>query len=35
VPAPTVAGKLQLQAKFAGSQTLWPAFAGVLERNDE
>jgi hypothetical protein len=29
LPAPTVAGKFQLQAKFAGSQTLWPAFAGV------
>jgi hypothetical protein len=29
VPAPTVPGKFQIQAKFAGSPTLWPAFAGV------
>ena len=34
LPAPTVPGKFQLQAKFAGSQTLWPAFAGV-PHNDE
>jgi hypothetical protein len=29
VPAQTVAGKFQLQANFAGSTALWPAFAGM------
>jgi hypothetical protein len=29
LPAPSAAGKFQLQAKFAGSPMLWPAFAGV------
>jgi hypothetical protein len=31
LPAPTVAGTFQLQANFAGSSTLWPAFANVKE----
>jgi hypothetical protein len=34
LPAQTVAGKFQLQAKSAGSITLWPAFAGVPEGDD-
>jgi hypothetical protein len=34
LPAQTIAGTTQLQAKFAGSPTLWPAFAGV-PRGDE
>jgi hypothetical protein len=34
LPAQTVAGKFQLQANFAGSNTLWPAFAGAPEDDD-
>jgi hypothetical protein len=34
LPAPGVSGKFQLQARYAGSQTLWPAFAGVPEQDD-
>jgi hypothetical protein len=31
LPSPTVAGKFQLQARFAGSSTTWPASAAELE----
>ena len=35
LPQPTVAGKLQLQARFAGSGTTWPAFAAKSEDEEK
>jgi hypothetical protein len=34
LPAQTVPGKSELQARFAGSRTVWPAFAGVSEDDE-
>jgi hypothetical protein len=34
LPQPTVAGKFQWQARFAGSSTTWPAFAAESEDED-
>jgi hypothetical protein len=34
LPAQTVSGKFQLQAKSVGSDTLWSAFAGVPDGDE-
>jgi hypothetical protein len=35
LPAQTVAGKFQVQANFAGSTAMWPAFAAVLDGDED
>jgi hypothetical protein len=35
LPAQTVAGKFQVQANFAGSKAMWPAFAAVPDGDED